>query len=422
MIKISHFKKWPAMIPVFAFVFIMGAIPVLGLTDDLTDDFIFSGCFCPTDTPGSAASGGTCGDTAAVFADVDGVDNGGTYGPYEIMVTFTLLSGEMERISDPTGIYRLYFTFFELNCGMSNCSVSDTCEAGAFVMHFVDLTAPGTVWDDPGTWVYTSIPHVEFTISNDGCFDYDDPDFTTMPPYQQARAYRERSGVGNIGNCDGGDCLFEDAMGVAEVYVRTDFCENVLDDLRLDGTVVPGNTPAGSDVAVDVGSARITFDSVSSPGDTTVTVSASGSAVPSNFTLCDPPTYYNIETTASYSGPIDVCIHYPDTCDESGLRLLHNDGGSWIDVTTSLDTSENIICGEVSSFSEFIIGVFEDEPECSSSPGDLDGDDDVDNQDIVLFLTVLGTASGDPDFDMCADLDNDGRITMNDYRILRNLY
>ena len=117
------------------------------LTDDLTDDFQFppypAARFCPADTEYTITPQAGClGDTAAVFADVDGIDNGGTYGIYDTMVIITTVRGEMYSVPDPSGIYQLFYSFFETNCGEDNCSVDNTCDKGRLVMRFVDLTAP----------------------------------------------------------------------------------------------------------------------------------------------------------------------------------------------------------------------------------------------------------------------------------------
>jgi hypothetical protein len=41
---------------------------------------------------------------------------------------------------------------------------------------------------------------------------------------------------------------------------------------------------------------------------------------------------------------------------EEDLRMLHNEGGSWVDVTVGVDTAGNTVTGEVSSLSEFVLG------------------------------------------------------------------
>jgi hypothetical protein len=70
-------------------------------------------------------------------------------------------------------------------------------------------------------------------------------------------------------------------------------------------------------------------------------------------------TYYQITTTAVFSGNVTISINYdPAGIKSPGqLKLFHFDNGSWIDVTTSVDTANHIIYGKVTSLSPF--GVFE---------------------------------------------------------------
>lgn len=129
-------------------------------------------------------------------------------------------------------------------------------------------------------------------------------------------------------------------------------------------TITNVDTPAGTNVAVQpvdsttgITPVRLTFDSVTTGGNTTLTTTSSGTAPTSGFQLGNPPTYYEISTTATFSGSVTVCINYTGVSvdDEASLRLYHYEGGAWVDVTTSLDTTNNIICGSVTSFSAFAI-------------------------------------------------------------------
>ena len=76
-----------------------------------------------------------------------------------------------------------------------------------------------------------------------------------------------------------------------------------------------------------------------------------------DFKLGTPPTYYDITTTAAFSGTATMCINYAGASypNERKLRLLHNANGTWIDITTSLDVVTKTICGTTSSFSPFIV-------------------------------------------------------------------
>jgi uncharacterized membrane protein len=124
------------------------------------------------------------------------------------------------------------------------------------------------------------------------------------------------------------------------------------------------NTGAGTNVAVTpvdpvTGEAPVTltFADVVEGGDTTLTVVPTGAPPPSGLKLGNPPVYYVIETTAVYSGPITICINYAGVSygNEINLRLFHDADGYWVDITTSLDTDNDVICGEVPSLSTFAL-------------------------------------------------------------------
>jgi len=135
--------------------------------------------------------------------------------------------------------------------------------------------------------------------------------------------------------------------------------------------VIAINTPTGSGVVVepvddDSGSSPVTmtFGDVSTEGVTELEISDSGPALPGTFITGEPPMYYDITTTATYSGTIEICVQYDEDHvpgDESDLELLHwvtdPPPADWDTVTTSVDTQLNIICGETSSLSPFILVV-----------------------------------------------------------------
>jgi hypothetical protein len=130
---------------------------------------------------------------------------------------------------------------------------------------------------------------------------------------------------------------------------------------------VPGATPAGNDVPVSppdqngASPVTLTFENVTQAGITSLTTSApppGGPAPPDGFGLGDPPTYYEISTTAGHTGLIRICVNYGAVqyLNELDLKLLHYENASWVDITTSLDTANKVICGEAASLSPFLVG------------------------------------------------------------------
>ncbi len=126
------------------------------------------------------------------------------------------------------------------------------------------------------------------------------------------------------------------------------------------------NTPIGPTVVVSTENATITFDNVTGSGSTTVTENETGPAIPQGFEIaCDPPVYYDVVTTASYTDEITVCFSY-DECDGSDLHLFHYHDGQCDEVPYSID--DDFICGTVSSLSEFILAIPTVSTECIDIP------------------------------------------------------
>jgi hypothetical protein len=117
------------------------------------------------------------------------------------------------------------------------------------------------------------------------------------------------------------------------------------------------NTAAGGSVAVQpVTGVTITFGSVTAAGTTAVTRSAAGPSAPAGFTLGSPAVYYDVSTTATFSGPATVCFSYAGVSFGAGMpALFHYQNNAWVNVTTSIDASNQVICGGVTSFSPFAV-------------------------------------------------------------------
>ena len=136
------------------------------------------------------------------------------------------------------------------------------------------------------------------------------------------------------------------------------------DGIFLSVPVIGTLTSTGSQVSVipmdqTTGTTPVSmkFDSVTQAGESIVTTSTSGPALPGAFSLGTPPVYFNLSTTAVYSGQIEVCFNLAGITFPSGTpRILHFQNNTWADVTTSGPTN-NVICGSVSSLSPFTIAV-----------------------------------------------------------------
>ena len=125
----------------------------------------------------------------------------------------------------------------------------------------------------------------------------------------------------------------------------------------------PGTpTETGSNVEVQpIQEVTLSFTNVTSSGQTTVTTTNTTSvSAPAGFVVGDIPIYYEITSTATFDGPVEVCFNYDESQvngPESSLRVLHEENGEFVDRTVSLDTANNVICALVDSFSAFVVGL-----------------------------------------------------------------
>jgi WD40 repeat protein len=138
------------------------------------------------------------------------------------------------------------------------------------------------------------------------------------------------------------------------------------------GTPTPLTTAQNPTVTVTpTQGITISFSGVTSSGATTATTTnTTRFNAPAGFQPGAVPVYYEVATTASFATAV-VCFHYDPAqvpSPESSLRLAHynqaldpatNQIIGWEDVTVpgSPDTTAHSICGQVSSFSPFVIGI-----------------------------------------------------------------
>jgi hypothetical protein len=122
-------------------------------------------------------------------------------------------------------------------------------------------------------------------------------------------------------------------------------------------TTGPGVVTEPVDATTGTIPVGMTFSNVTQAGTTSLTTSSAGPPPPAGFKLGNPPVYYDLTTTAVFSGSVTVCINYSGISfgNETNLKLLHFEGANWVDRTVSLDATNNIICADVTSFSPFAI-------------------------------------------------------------------
>ncbi|MEM2140966.1 hypothetical protein [Nitrososphaera sp.] len=71
---------------------------------------------------------------------------------------------------------------------------------------------------------------------------------------------------------------------------------------------------------------------------------------------------FDVSTTASYSGPIQVTIPYNESLvsDEQNVRFLHYNAGEWEDATVAVNTKTNTVTGSLNSLSPVVAALVDD--------------------------------------------------------------
>jgi hypothetical protein len=120
------------------------------------------------------------------------------------------------------------------------------------------------------------------------------------------------------------------------------------------------NTQAGDQVLVPLSqdfSTTVQYETITQSGITTLETGETGPDIPGGFSFGVPHNYFDIETTASYTGAIQIVIYFGDMLyfQEDALRILHYETDHWVDVTTMIDFESRRIYGKVYSLSPFVV-------------------------------------------------------------------
>lgn len=117
-------------------------------------------------------------------------------------------------------------------------------------------------------------------------------------------------------------------------------------------------TPTGTSVTTTAGAVDVTFNGVSTGGQTTAVPIPPNSAgtAPSGFVLGTQA--YEISTTAAFTPAITVCFAVqgaPTQTQFDQMSILHNEGGVLVDRTVSRNFATKQICASVLSLSPFVL-------------------------------------------------------------------
>lgn len=125
-------------------------------------------------------------------------------------------------------------------------------------------------------------------------------------------------------------------------------------------TAVGANVTVEPVVPAGQGPITVSFDQVTSAGSTTVEavtladLQEDGVPPPGNVEVGG--VIYNVSTTATYAGLIELCFSYEGVdFGNAEPRLFHYENNVWVDITTSVQPATKTICGATTSLSPFAV-------------------------------------------------------------------
>ena len=130
---------------------------------------------------------------------------------------------------------------------------------------------------------------------------------------------------------------------------------------RADGTAPPfqGGTLTGAGVDALVRAASVsgaaqpvtaTFANITDPGYLVAEPMENPPPPPATFVFVGFA--FDLVTTATYTGPITVCME--DSSFTSSDQLLHFESGTWVNITAAAN-SDGTVCGQTASLSPFVV-------------------------------------------------------------------
>ncbi len=249
--------------------------------------------------------------------------------------------------------------------------------SGTVTASFWDIETSGQATSDGGTGKTTAQMQTQTTFTSVG-WDFTTPiwtmvDYPRLAWQIELPVDTDGDGVNNdVDNCPdvaNPDQADSDGDGIGDAC---DNCPTVYnpDQLDSDGDGIGDaceveNTQPGEDVVVtdEETGTTISFGTVVQGGETTVTLTSIGEGPPppTGLKLVPLGTYYEITTTATYTGLITICINYDDSGlkpkQEERLKLRQYDEATdeWVPLPQSLDIVSNIICGKTNHLSFFAV-------------------------------------------------------------------
>ena len=183
-----------------------------------------------------------------------------------------------------------------------------------------------------------------------------------------------------------------------------------------------GYTAIGPSIQVALPSWSVVFGYVYTEGITRETANPASSCppTPSQYEVypAATPVCYEISTNTARTGPIQLSFAYNEALvpDESRLKLLHHEAGTWQDVTTSVDQTANVIHGQVTNLSPFV--VVREVGCCVGVTGNVNMAGIVDLADLSAIVSYLTGGGFVPSCTEEANVNATGIIDLADLSVL----
>jgi len=174
------------------------------------------------------------------------------------------------------------------------------------------------------------------------------------------------------------------------------------------------STPVGSAIEVSLGpDVTIVLDSVDVAGETSMTSFPFGPPLPNVWThFHASPTFYSIQTSASYVGQISIEVALGEGASETlEPSLVYFQNGSWNDIMDSVSQDNDMIFGRSGSLSTFIVGA-------GVMCGDASDDSSVDIDDVVYLLSFVFAGGPAPPVESSGDANCSDAIDIDDITYL----
>ncbi len=163
------------------------------------------------------------------------------------------------------------------------------------------------------------------------------------------------------------------------------------------------SVPSGGNVSAPLGNLTLTFSRVTHTGKASAiaTNSLQGGAAPPSFTF--QGNFYNVSTSASSIEHYTVAIRYTGMAavkaaatSQTPPQLLQWNGSNWLNITTFLDTTNQVITGVASSLSTFVIATSTDTtpPTTTITPSGKLGNNNWYQSNVSITLTAADNSGG----------------------------